>query len=204
MVELSKVNPFDVTWNRILWNVIFSPESSIIKGTGSILISRWLQMKVKWIFLWFFLFCFSRNPGCLSVWRRSLPRPRRSWQGKNRLRYDVPPTAGRVPDPVSPNSSLFVLSVNSWTALNLRKGISCTRENYQKYFILIQIFNPDFHLVYFSSYLEQLQILSNKYACMKGLWLIVFCVIFGLMYGFLQVAGKFAIFKTLALLPCLC
>ncbi len=137
------------------------------KQTGSILISCWLQMKVKWIFLGFFLFGSSRNPGCLSVWRRSLPRPLRSWQGKNRLRYDVPPTPGRVSDPVSPNSSLFVVSVNRWTALNLRKGISCTRENTQKYLIFIQIFTPAFHLVYFSSYLEQLWFLSNQFECMN-------------------------------------
>lgn len=112
------------------------------KQTGSILISCWLRMKVKLIFLGFFFFGFSLNPGCLSVWRRSLPRPRRSWQGKNRSRYDVLPTPGRVPDPVSLNSSLFVVSVNRWTALNLRTGTSSTRGNTLKHLFkyLLQLF----------------------------------------------------------------
>lgn len=127
-------------------------------------------MNFKWIFLGFSflqsLFCLSRNPGCLLVWRRSLPHPRRSWQGKNRLRYDVLPTQGRVPDPVSQNSSLFTLSppvlVDRWMAQNLHTGTSSivSRGNTK---IFIKIFNADIHLACFSySYFEQLQMLAHQ------------------------------------------
>lgn len=122
------------------------------------------------------LFCLSRNPGCLLVWRRSLPHPRRSWQGKNRLRYDVLPTQGRVPDPVSQNSSLFALSppvlVNRWTAQNLHTGTSpiVSRGNTK---IFIKIFNAAFHLASFFHILT-----LNSYKCYPTklcMWLIAFC-----------------------------
>lgn len=155
----------DIHWEKCQISsshIIFSPGSCMKKANRVD-----FDLMLTWIFCFAISFFFSRNPGCLLVWRRSLPRPRRSWQGKNRSRYDVLPTPGRVPDPVSPNISLFVVSVNRWKALNLWTSISCTRENTEKYLFryLIQLFIWSIFLLTLNSYQFYLTSLHARKLC---------------------------------------